>query len=118
MKPHSNVLVERGGALLHHPAQRALFKHAFSLFEQTFKRTLVQFWRMLYNDPYFVDFIKGYADELIEDAPGARSPPKRKKPTVSTPLVSGINILLCAGRTHWEGHIHQSDLHRYVLMIA
>lgn len=87
MKPHSNVLVERGGALQHHPAQRALFQHAFSLFEQTFKRTLVQFSGMLYNVSYFVDS-RGFADELTRSAPGARASPKRKKPVVSTPLVS------------------------------
>ena len=79
--PNSSVLVERGGAKAHHFAQKVLLK-------QLFKRTLVQSSRMLYNVPYFVDFIKGFADELIEDASKARSPPKRERPTGSQPLVN------------------------------
>ena len=44
-------------------------------------RTLVQFWRMPYNESYF-NQEEGCVDELNQDAPGARAPPKRKKPTV------------------------------------
>lgn len=97
MKPNSNVLVERGGASMHHPAQQiALFQRAFSLFLQG---TLVQFARMLYNVPYFVNSTRGFADELMRPAPGARASPKRERPTGSQPLVNFGKIFhCCAGR--------------------
>src|SRR5450755_2911078 len=83
MKANTSVFV-CGGAIAHHQA-RSL-------------QPLVQSFAMPYNGSYFVVIVKGCANALVRSAPGARASPKRKKPVVSTPLVTPGNKFRCAGR--------------------
>jgi hypothetical protein len=81
MKVNVGICMSRGRVIACHQA-RSL-------------RPLVQSFAMPYNGPYFC--VKGDADELTRIAPSARTSPKRKKPVVSTPLVTPGKIFHCAG---------------------